>query len=90
MEIPRGEGGRKAKIFKGKYETKLEMGGSRKYPYLPHGRFFHLNSLPPGIHTFPYKFWLLRAPLPLRISNDLSCGGYDISWNHTILGGGRV
>ena len=51
------------------------MCGSRKDQYLPHGRFFHLNSLipleiPVYLDTFPYKFWLLR---PL---DDLPRGRY--------------
>ena len=43
--------------------------------------FFRLNPPSPlefsyFFHTFPYKFWLLRPPFPLGISNDLPWGGY--------------
>ena len=63
-----------------RFTTERKMCGSRKYPYLLHGRFSRLNSpspleFPIKLHTFPYKFWLL-IPAPLRISNDLPWGGY--------------
>ena len=69
--------------------------GSRKYPYLPHGRFFCLNppsplEFPIKLHTFPYKFWPLRPPSPLEFPMTFHGVGMDIFWNHTLekrLGG---
>ena len=49
--------------------------GSRKYPYLPKGWFFGLDTpTPPGIFSsasyFPLKILAFETPLPLGISND--------------------
>ena len=57
-----------------------EMCGSRKYPYLPRGRFFVIK-----VHTFAYKFWLLRPPSPLEFPVTFHGVGMDISWNHNYI-----
>ena len=66
------------------------MCGSTKYPYLPHGRFSRLNSPSPlefyiKLHTFPYKFCLLRPPSPSEFAMTFHGVGMDIFWNHIMV-----
>ena len=56
---------------------------SRKYPYIPHRRFFWFESPPPPLQKFQFssnfrlKILAFDTPHPLRIFNDLvPWGGY--------------
>ena len=60
---------------------KQKMCSSRKYPYIPHGRFFVLlPPFPPGNSSlasyFASKILASKTPLPLGISDDLPWGRY--------------
>lgn len=52
--------------------------------------FFPLNppsalEFPIKLHTFPYRFWLLRPPICLWISNEPPWDGYGYFLNHIFL-----
>ena len=68
--------------------------GSRKYPYLPHRRFFGLNPPSPPLEIFPIiisfmlflKMFAVQTPVPLGISKGLPWGGYGYIMGPRIAG----
>jgi len=61
--------------------------GSKKYPFLSHGRGFSLDpptplEIPVKLHT--QMFGPLTTPHPQGISNPFHGGSMDIFWNYTL------
>ena len=66
------------------------MCGSKKYPYLPHGRDFSLDPPPlwkfqsSFIHNLLINFWAFENPPPPRNFHSLLWESMDIFWNYKI------